>query len=251
MRKSAVRKRAFTLIELLVVVAVIALLISILLPALSGARERGKRIKCQSNLRTIGHSVQYYLQENGDRFPDAPFYGCLGYIGRCPYQGLLGTQTPESQRPMNRYFGVTDDPVPGSDPNDPQQAGRQRNDLFECPSDKGDAYPYPYFSLPGKFFLEHGTSYTYASSVAGIPVPTYGVLSCRNLRATLLRWPSKKIVFQEPVFAPALDCKDYRAHWHARNRPHGNLLFADGHVEFRFPTIFEPYFPPDENEPYY
>ena len=83
------RRRAFTLIELLVVVAIIALLLAMLLPALSGAA-RSQRVKCQANLRTIGHAVQFYLTENRDAFPDAPFYGCLGYIGRSMYHALLG-----------------------------------------------------------------------------------------------------------------------------------------------------------------
>jgi prepilin-type N-terminal cleavage/methylation domain-containing protein/prepilin-type processing-associated H-X9-DG protein len=63
------RRRGFTLIELLVVVAIIALLVSILLPALSGVRSRAKATACTSHLRQVGLSLRSYAEENGGRVP--------------------------------------------------------------------------------------------------------------------------------------------------------------------------------------
>lgn len=72
------RRKAFTLIELLVVVAIIALLISILLPSLSRARELAKRAVCASNLRGIGQGMYIYSNDNQEWFPVSfhqPNYG--------------------------------------------------------------------------------------------------------------------------------------------------------------------------------
>ena len=56
-------RRGFTLIELLVVVSIIALLISILLPSLSSAREQARMVKCSANLRAISNGVALYVQD--------------------------------------------------------------------------------------------------------------------------------------------------------------------------------------------
>jgi len=77
-------RTAFTLVELLVVIGIIALLISILLPSLTRAREQAQTIKCLSNLRQIGLAMTQYTNDT------------KGYVIPCDLRGPAGSTTIEN-----------------------------------------------------------------------------------------------------------------------------------------------------------
>lgn len=100
------KRKAFTLIELLVVISIIALLLSIMMPALGKAKQQAERLVCKTNLHQYGIASHLYLVENDDRFPDPwqnLYNSCQGRSGHEPgscanpvHQSFLG-------EPPDRY----------------------------------------------------------------------------------------------------------------------------------------------------
>lgn len=164
-RPSRSLRRGFTLIELLVVVAIIALLISILLPALTSAREQGKKAKCLAHLKGIGTALYSYASDDPKEqvipisrnmvTPQVPYWlhrtaDWFGYGGNSatrPFPtggtkymlggdpnyytspgGTLVKGYSAQYRPLNMYMGWQTDTV-----------DNRSLKQFECPGDKG--YP--------------------------------------------------------------------------------------------------------------
>ena len=100
LRPARKKRAAFTLIELLVVISIIAILISILLPALAKARELANRAVCMANIRGIIQSMVTYAQSNNGTFPANGYAGSTLPGGW--YSGLQGlyVNMPWSQNPI-------------------------------------------------------------------------------------------------------------------------------------------------------
>ncbi len=147
----------FTLIELLVVIAIIALLIGILLPALSQARGSAKKLKCLTQVRAMGVAFTYYADDNRDWYPVLPASqpnpqyldnqytsgGVAGLFSTFQIGDGEGTLTPPN---VSGDIGFVGTPAGG--------AGRYINgsdtplmrgylealEILVCPSDKLDYY---------------------------------------------------------------------------------------------------------------
>jgi len=148
-RRAVVRASAFTLVELLVVIGIIALLISILLPALGKARAQAQTIACMANIRTILQGMRVYAAENNDSIP-----GSVWTTGRFLYTDpVLGTASSYNETNTPDIVSSTDwmSPIARSlkykFDTGPSQASRMARyellrDLgpFRCPSNE---YEYP------------------------------------------------------------------------------------------------------------
>jgi prepilin-type N-terminal cleavage/methylation domain-containing protein len=86
---------AFTLIELLVVIAIIAILAAMLLPALTAAKEKSRRLLCSGNLRQVGMACVLYANDNRDEFPKSALNSGWGRQNPFQLDGTLASQAAE------------------------------------------------------------------------------------------------------------------------------------------------------------
>ena len=135
--------RAFTLIELLVVISIIALLIGILLPALSGARASARRLKCLTNMRGIGQGLELYMSAEGGLLPEVR-----------PLQDPAGNENdPALLEVLKDYI---DTPIPRADPD--EEGKWIVHETFRCPEDRSGNDPETNFD---PVWRDNGTSYEY------------------------------------------------------------------------------------------
>jgi prepilin-type N-terminal cleavage/methylation domain-containing protein len=235
------RLNGFTLVELLVVIGIIALLISILLPALQKARESAKATLCLSNLRQLGIGMQLYRQYNKDYYPPKNLY--LPQVGFLPPQVVTSVYVWTGKGPQfsTRYAHLAVNPI--ADNGNYTQATTEKRyinkylspkvqagdefPLAHCPSDE-EAYDYYGNSYSGNYFNGFGSTPQFYTLID--PVNSAGD---KTVKGSMIKSPATFIVAGEnsgvsKPYADQVNVKNY-LRFHYKKNDRWNMMFADGH----------------------
>jgi prepilin-type N-terminal cleavage/methylation domain-containing protein/prepilin-type processing-associated H-X9-DG protein len=230
------RKRGFTLVELLVVVGIVAVLISLLLPALGRARENARRTACASNLRQLATAFVMYFGDNRQRYPAA------GWVTVRPDDWIYWhAERDLRESAIARYLSG-----PGPELfRCPSDDVHTRRTIFGSPVFPPQPYPYSYIfnarlSDPQMNTARGGgTRYVPRASVVLLLIEadevtvgsgrwdagvTYMGTESRQdlLGARHDPRPKKNFNWSYPPFGPERPDRDMR----------GNAAFVDGHVDY-------------------
>ncbi len=192
-------RRGFTLLEMLVVIAIIALVVALLTPAIRGMQEKANRMACASNLRQIGQAVKMYTGDHGGRFPPVTQsqWGSLGFgyiaqyylpyvsytygVFRCPSQkvnlGKVSDIGPRFTFPTNANEWVSYEFNNGMSCTDTNLPVTTSNRQVSSPSERAYAWDYTYWVVNGVDYNPHkdGLNVLYCDwHVAWLPKEDYG-----------------------------------------------------------------------------